>query len=177
MAWRERGFLMFGRKEQIPTRVGALEKRRTARNIMGGGAPNRGKGDKQTSPAVIVISIFIVSTIVAYLLTINYIDSGGLHMSLGNDDLDRLLFKQGSHNFTGNQMMDYAILIGLRGFALFVATGIWPLVTLLLQRATDNAQVNLYHLFWATPVIILFVVLIFKDIFGPAVVAILGDLT
>lgn len=167
---------MFGRKEKIPTRVGASEKRRMARNLMGGG-PVQGRNDKQTSPAVIVISIFIVSTIVAYLLTINYIDSGGLHMSLGNDDLDRLLFKQGTHNFTGNQMLDYAILIGLRGFALFAITGIWPLVTLLLQRATDNAQVNLYHLFWATPVIILFVVLIFKDIFGPAVVAILGDLT
>lgn len=154
-----------GGKDKGMSRVGAREKMRQARNIMGGGAPDRDA--KRTSPAVAVIAIYIMSVALAFVITENYINQGGLRLSVGDADLDRLLFKPGAHNFMGSADIDYIILMMIRGFAIFLAAGIWPFATLVVQRALDNAHLNIYRAFWGTPIGLTLLLLLLKDYFGP----------
>jgi len=159
------GFGGGGKDKALMSRVGAREKMKQARNIMGGGAPD--KDAKRTPPAVAVITIFVMSVALAVVVTESYINQGGLRFSVGDAGLDKLLFKPGTHSFMGDPDMDYIILMLIRGFAIFVAAGIWPFATLVVQRALDNAHLNLYRAFWGTPIGLTLLFLLLKDYFGP----------
>lgn len=164
-----------GGKEKMISRVGAREKLKQARAIMGG-APSK-SDDKRTPPAVAVLVIFVMSVALAYILSEQYIANGGLRLSTGSADIDRILFKPGQVNFFGSPEIDYVFLILLRGLAIFFAAGIWPFTCLVVQKALDNAQINLYRLFWGTPIGLVLFVLIIKEYFWPALSEIFGMLT
>lgn len=167
---------MFGNKNKIPSRVGAREKMRMARNIAGGGSITpKGKDGKEASPAASILTVLIMAIALAYLVTEVYISQGGLRLSVGNSDLDRLLFKPDKPQFFGMPEVDYILLILIRGGFIALAAGIWPFVSLVVQKAMDNAQINIFRLFWGTPIGIALFVIIVKDVIWPGVAAIVGS--
>ncbi len=166
-------FGLGGGKDKPLSRVGAREKMKMARAIAGGAPAGGDKDAKRTPPGIAVFAIYIMSTALAYILTAAYIEQGGLRLSLGDPDLDRLLFKPGTHNFFGSPDLDYVFLIALRGFAIFLAAGIWPFTTLVVQRALDNAHLNIYRAFWGTPIGLTLFFVIVKEYFWPALSEIL----
>lgn len=171
-------FGLFGNKNKMPSRVGAREKRMMARNIGGGNTINpKGKDAKETSPVAAILMILIISVALAYLLTEIYINNGAMRFSTGMSDIDNLLFKNNKPQFFGSPDLDYGVLIFIRGVAIFLAAGIWPLTALIVQRAMDNAQMNVFRLFWGTPIGLALFVIIVKDLIWPGLSAILGGMT
>ena len=161
-------FGLGGGKDKPLSRVGAREKMKMARAIAGGAPAGGDKDAKRTPVALSVLVIYVMSVALAYILTSAYIDNGGLRMSLGDPDIDRLLFKPGTVNFFGSPDIDYAMLICIRGLFIFLAVGLWPFTTLVVQRALDNAHLNIYRAFWGTPIGLTLFFLILKEYFWPA---------
>ena len=171
---------MFGfsdKSKMKAARVGAREKIRLAQEIAakGGNAVLSKKEGKQTSPAVTIFTIYIMACAVGWMVTDKYISNGGgLTLSLGWDSLDDLLFKKHNINVTGTEVLDYALLIAIRGLALLLAAGVVPFVALVVQKSLDAAQMNPYRTVWGTPIGILLVIIGVKEYFGPLLLEVFG---
>lgn len=153
----------FGDKSKIQAaKVGAREKIRLAQEIAarGGSAVLSKKEGKETSPAVSVITIYIMACVVCWMVSEKYISGGqSLGFRLGWDSLDGLLFKNSNINVTGTEVLDYALLIAIRALALLLAAGVIPFVALVVQKSLDAAHMNPFRTVWGTPIgILLFII-------------------
>lgn len=137
-----------GKKDAIPTRVGAREKLRQARNLMGqgDGTIKSKKEGKQTHPAVAVVTIYCMAVALAWLLTENVFQYG-FNFRTGWKDFDDFMFRR-----ITAEGGEYLMEIGLRGFAFFIAAGIVPFLALLWQRALDKADMNVHRVVWGVPI-------------------------
>lgn len=168
----------FGDKSKIQAaKVGAREKIRLAQEIAakGGSAVLSKKEGKETSPAVSVITIYIMAYVVCWMVSEKYISSGNsLGFRLGWEDLDRLLFKTSNINVTGTEILDYGLLIGFRALALLIMAGIVPFVALVVQKSLDAAHMNPFRTVWGTPIGILLFIIGMKEYVGPLLMEVFG---
>ncbi len=158
-------------------KVGAREKIRLAQQLaaQGGGAVLSKKEGKETSVAVSVISIYIMAYVVCWMVSEKYISNGqSLGFRLGWDWLDSLLFKGGKINVTGNEVLDYGLLIGFRAIWLLLAAGVVPFVALVAQKSLDAAGMNPFRTVWGTPIGILLVIIGMKEYIGPLLMEVFG---
>lgn len=168
----------FSDKSKIKAaKVGAREKIRLAQEIAakGGNAVLSKKEGKETSPAVSVISIYIMAFVVCWMVSERYISNGGgISMRLGWDSLDDILFKKQNINITGTDVLDYGLLIAMRALALLIAAGIVPFVALVVQKSLDAAQMNPFRTVWGTPIGILLFIIGMKEYVGPLLAEVFG---
>lgn len=158
-------------------KVGAREKIRLAQEIAakGGSAVLSKKDGKQTSPAVSVITIYIMAYVVCWMVSEKYISSGNsLNLRLGWESLDSLLFKTSNINVIGTDVLDYGLLIGVRALALLLFAGVIPFVALVVQKSLDAAHMNPFRAVWGTPIGILLFIIGMKEYVGPLLMEVFG---
>lgn len=157
-------------------KVGAREKIRLAQEIAarGGTAVLSKKEGKETSPAVSVITIYIMACVVSWMITDKYIMSGGMNFGFGWNWLDEFMFRTRDINVTGTDILDYGLLIALRALGLLILAGVVPFVALVVQKSLDAAHMNPFRTVWGTPIGILLVIIGMKEYIGPLLMEVLG---
>jgi hypothetical protein len=146
-----------GKKQEVPTRVGAREKIRKARELAASGKgahieSQREGGKGGTKPGLLVLVCYIMGCALAFVLTQGPLKDGTHLLSVGIDGLDRILFGNGNQNFFGDPMIDLGILCLIRGLFITLVAGILPFCTLLWIRLRDDASINPFMAFWSVSI-------------------------
>lgn len=166
---------MFG-KGKYKAPVGAAEKLAMAQKlretIRAGALAGGGKAKtySQTTPVTI---IFVLAVVIAMLMTDGSNSLlAGWHPT-GLSSLDRLLTGSEIPHMTGDGDMDRLAVIFIRGGALFLFTGLFPLAALMTLRLSGG-RLNPLIACWLMLVILPVALYFSKDILLPAISDILS---
>lgn len=130
-------------------RIGAKRKLETATQLRQEGIALKSKKEgKPTNHWTSVVLIFVISTVLAWLVTEHHLISGPGYHPTGAGAFDDFLAGAGVLDISGDETRDYWILIALRGLFVTVATGFIPFITWLFVMITDRVKDNFYITCW-----------------------------
>ena len=130
-------------------RIGAKEKRDTADRLRHGDAAFKSKKEgKKQGHSNSVIFVFVISTVLAWLVTEHHLISGPGYHPTGAEYFDDFLAGSGVPDITGEETRDYWILIILRGLFVTLAAGFIPFITWTFVMLTDRVKGNFYLTCW-----------------------------
>jgi hypothetical protein len=166
---------MFGRQPETPQMAQARELERRSRMIKEGKALD-GADEQKSLPAGRIVFLSWLALTAAL--------AGGALLAPAHDAplravpaIGEALSSAKPPALTGNAMADAALAAGLQSAAICLAAALLPLCARVWRKMRDNAQGNLYILFWGTTVCVPFVYLFVKDFFGPLLLDIFSMFT
>lgn len=129
---------------------------------------------KDPDQAVAVVFVFCLACVLSFFWTIGPLVNGTIDMSVGSKFMDQLLFGPGFPAMMNDPDIDRLIAVLVRGFTLFLAMGIPPLLSKILMAMIGREHVGPYVLFWGVNVLLAIIYYFTADIVAEGIQAVMG---
>jgi hypothetical protein len=133
--------------------VGAREKLHRARLVESGVPIDTFYAARPRGPGRAVLGILVASVGLAWLLTLGPVAHGGMGLRIPNDWLNALLLGAAPPHLSENPQVNDALVILVRGLAVFLLTGFLPLCARTWTQVAGGGS-NPFLAFWRLSIIL-----------------------